>query len=43
MLLLTLVLAHLIADFYMQTDEMVIDKMKNIKKHIGHHFLDECY
>ncbi|SDN32432.1 DUF3307 domain-containing protein [Bacillus sp. OK048] len=39
MLLLTLVLAHLIADFYMQTDEMVLDKMKNIKKHIGHHFL----
>ncbi|MEH7251518.1 DUF3307 domain-containing protein [Neobacillus niacini] len=34
MLLLTLVLAHLIADFYMQTDEMVIDKMKNIKKQI---------
>jgi hypothetical protein len=39
MLLLSLVLAHLIADFYLQTDEMVRDKIKNIKKHIGHHFL----
>ncbi|MEH7180424.1 DUF3307 domain-containing protein [Neobacillus vireti] len=39
MLLLCLILAHLIADFYLQTDEMVVDKMKNIKKHIGHHFL----
>jgi hypothetical protein len=39
MLLLSLILAHLIADFYLQTDEMVVDKMKNIKKHIGHHFL----
>jgi hypothetical protein len=39
MLVLSLILAHLIADFYLQTDEMVVDKMKNIKKHIGHHFL----
>jgi hypothetical protein len=39
MLLLCLILAHLIADFYMQTDEMVKDKLKNFKKHIGHHFL----
>ena len=39
MLLLSLILAHLIADFYLQTDEMVKDKIKNIKKHIGHHFL----
>ncbi|MFS0777298.1 DUF3307 domain-containing protein [Neobacillus sp. 3P2-tot-E-2] len=39
MLILSLILVHLIADFYMQTDEMVVDKMKNIKKHIGHHFL----
>ncbi|MDM5326460.1 DUF3307 domain-containing protein [Neobacillus sp. CF12] len=39
MLLLSLILAHLIADFYLQTDEMVINKIKNIKKHVGHHFL----
>jgi hypothetical protein len=39
MLLLSLILAHLIADFYLQTDEMVMEKIKNIKKHIGHHFL----
>ncbi|MDQ1002349.1 putative membrane protein YwzB [Neobacillus niacini] len=39
MLLLSLILAHLIADFYLQTDEMVLDKMKNIKKHMSHHFL----
>ncbi|MFJ5762118.1 DUF3307 domain-containing protein [Neobacillus sp. NPDC093182] len=39
MLVLSLILAHLIADFYLQTDEMVVDKMKNIKKHTGHHFL----
>jgi Protein of unknown function (DUF3307) len=39
MLLLSLILAHLIADFYLQTDEMVMDKIKNFKKHIGHHFL----
>ncbi|WHX98327.1 DUF3307 domain-containing protein [Neobacillus sp. DY30] len=39
MTLLSLILGHLIADFYLQTDEMVVDKMKNIKKHIFHHFL----
>jgi hypothetical protein len=39
MLFLCLILAHLIADFYLQTDEMVKDKINNIKKHIGHHFL----
>ncbi|WP_419887338.1 DUF3307 domain-containing protein [Neobacillus niacini] len=39
MLLLSLILAHLIADFYLQTDVMVVDKMTNMKKHIGHHFL----
>ncbi|WHY75344.1 DUF3307 domain-containing protein [Neobacillus sp. WH10] len=39
MLLLCLILAHLIADFYLQTDEMVKEKHKNIKKHIMHHFL----
>ena len=39
MLLLSLILAHLLADFYLQTDNMVQDKLKNIKKHIFHHFL----
>jgi hypothetical protein len=39
MLVLCLILAHLFADFYLQTDEMVKDKINNIKKHIGHHFL----
>ncbi|WP_226641990.1 DUF3307 domain-containing protein [Mesobacillus subterraneus] len=39
MLLLSLIIAHLIADFYLQTDRMVQDKLKNIKKHIFHHFL----
>lgn len=37
MLLLTLILAHLIADFYLQTDEMVKEKRKYIKRHIVHH------
>ena len=39
MLLLSLIIAHLLADFYLQTDHMVQDKLKNIKKHILHHFL----
>jgi hypothetical protein len=39
MLILCLILAHLIADFYLQTDDMVKEKVKNIKKHITHHFL----
>jgi len=39
MLLLCLILAHLIADFYLQTDDMVLEKNKNIQKHITHHFL----
>jgi hypothetical protein len=37
MLLLSLIVAHLIADFYLQTDFMVQDKLKYIKKHILHH------
>lgn len=37
MLPLSLILAHLVADFYLQTDEMVTNKLKNIKKHIFHH------
>jgi hypothetical protein len=39
MLILTLIIAHLLADFYLQTDRMVQDKLKYIKKHILHHFL----
>ncbi|MDP4161832.1 MAG: DUF3307 domain-containing protein [Bacillota bacterium] len=39
MLILSLILAHLIADFYMQTDKMVKDKRKNMIKHILHHLL----
>jgi hypothetical protein len=38
MLLLSLILAHLIADFYLQTDEIVKEKRKYIKRHIVHHF-----
>lgn len=39
MLPLSLILAHLIADFYLQTDKMVNNKLKNIKKHIFHHVI----
>ncbi|WP_342431370.1 DUF3307 domain-containing protein [Neobacillus sp. FSL H8-0543] len=39
MLILCLILAHLIADFYLQTDNMVKAKLKNIKKHMVHHGL----
>ncbi|MEH6957371.1 DUF3307 domain-containing protein [Neobacillus drentensis] len=39
MLFLSLVLAHFIADFYLQTDDMVIEKQKNLKKHVVHHLL----
>lgn len=38
MLFFSLVLAHLIADFYLQTDDMVIEKRKNLRKHMVHHF-----
>jgi hypothetical protein len=38
MLLFCLILAHLIADFYLQTDEMVKEKRKNLWKHSLHHF-----
>jgi hypothetical protein len=38
MLILSLILAHLIADFYLQTDNMVREKYKNLKKHLAHHF-----
>ncbi|WP_159101423.1 DUF3307 domain-containing protein [Mesobacillus boroniphilus] len=36
---MSLIIAHLLADFYLQTDYMVQDKLKNLKKHIFHHFL----
>ncbi|MCM3573931.1 DUF3307 domain-containing protein [Mesobacillus subterraneus] len=39
MLLLSLIMAHLLADFYLQTDQMVQDKLKNLKKHILHHLI----
>lgn len=39
MLLLNLIIAHLIADFYLQTDYMVKDKLKNMKKHLFHHLI----
>jgi hypothetical protein len=39
MLILCLILGHLLADFYLQTDEMVKEKHKNIGKHLVHHFL----
>ena len=39
MLLLSLIIAHLMADFYLQTDEMVQDKLKNIGKHMLHHLI----
>ena len=39
MLLLSLILAHLIADFYLQTDKMVSHKEKSMKLHITHHLI----
>ncbi|WP_079509312.1 DUF3307 domain-containing protein [Mesobacillus jeotgali] len=39
MLLLSLMVAHLIADFYLQTDRMVEDKLKSLKKHLLHHLV----
>ena len=39
MLILSLILAHLIAEFYLQTDEMVKGKLQSIKKHLIHHFM----
>lgn len=39
MIVLLLLLAHLIADFWLQTDAMVKNKMKNLKKHMLHHLL----
>lgn len=39
MVVLLLVLSHLIADFWLQTDQMVLEKLKSLKKHFFHHFL----
>lgn len=39
MVVLLLLLAHLIADFWLQTDLMVKNKMKHLKKHMLHHLL----
>ncbi|MGM0922932.1 MAG: DUF3307 domain-containing protein [Bacillota bacterium] len=39
MILLSLILAHLIADFFLQSDEMVREKLKNLKKHMLHHII----
>ena len=39
MVVLSLILAHLIADFWLQTDLMVKDKLKNLTKHSFHHLL----
>lgn len=39
MIVLILLFAHLIADFYLQTDEMVEEKLKYLKKHVLHHFI----
>lgn len=39
MVVLLLILAHFIADFWLQTDLMVKDKLKNLTKHSLHHLL----
>lgn len=39
MIILLLLLSHLIADFWLQTDQMVNDKMKYLWKHSFHHLL----
>jgi hypothetical protein len=39
MIVLSLITAHLIADFYMQTDEMAKNKEQTLIKHLFHHFL----
>lgn len=39
MTIFLLILAHLIADFWLQTDRMVLDKRKNLKKHAIHHLI----
>lgn len=39
MIVLSLLIAHLVADFWLQTDAMVKNKTKNLKKHMLHHFM----
>ena len=39
LVLLLLLLAHLVADFWLQTDDMVKSKLKNLKKHMLHHLI----
>jgi hypothetical protein len=39
MIVLSLILAHFIADFYLQTEKMVNDKKKYLMLHLFHHFL----
>ncbi|GGP10842.1 DUF3307 domain-containing protein [Oceanobacillus neutriphilus] len=39
MTILLLLLAHLIADFWLQTDQMVQNKIKYLKKHTLHHLM----
>ncbi|GIN70303.1 hypothetical protein J14TS2_07780 [Bacillus sp. J14TS2] len=39
MTVLLLLLAHLIADFWLQSDQMVENKIKYLKKHLLHHLL----
>jgi hypothetical protein len=39
MIVLLLLLAHLIADFWLQTDLMVKNKMQQLKKHMLHHLI----
>lgn len=39
LVLLLLLLAHLIADFWLQTDDMVKSKLKNLIKHTLHHLI----
>ncbi|WP_040981148.1 DUF3307 domain-containing protein [Oceanobacillus jeddahense] len=39
MTILLLLLAHLIADFWLQTDQIVQNKIKHLKKHLLHHLV----
>lgn len=39
MTILLLLLAHLVADFWLQTDQMVQNKIKHLKKHLFHHLV----
>ncbi|KMJ59473.1 hypothetical protein AB685_00905 [Bacillus sp. LL01] len=46
MIVLCLILAHMVADFYLQTEKMVKDKRRYFKLHLSHHavimFLSLC-